>query len=869
MNVVTVAHPNDFESWLSDRPKWLQTAASQLIELKRSLSNEEVDALAKLCLDEAIARPGTAYLAVQTGTLAEAAARGGFRISSLKEVRGINALKDGVGLQLGTESLAVVYGPNGSGKTGFARLLKQMCGARSREDILNNVFDAASPAPSAIVDVDHGNDRKALNWQLASGALSALRHVHIFDSRTALTYLTEKNEATYEPSRMRFVSVLIATSDRVAAVLRSQKLTLVNKLPVLPAAFTDTQPAIWLRGIKATTKPTEVEAATLYTTAMNDERVATEAALGEKDIPGRLQVIAREMAALATIRSTTAAWKEVLGDSSLALLIAARKDAQAKRKIASEDAIRMFESAPLQGVGQETWMALWQHAMKYSQLDAYAEQVFPYTEDGARCVLCQQQLLLEGRERMSHFQSFVIGGLEADAKRAEQLFTELASKIPVIPAAVDWAAQASLLRLNGDVADQYLSSFSSRAKLAVSADHISVLPAADWLTVEQAAQAVGDVLAAEEKSLKHLQQDGKRKELEKLLLELQAKQWLNENKLSVEVEVGRLLAVSSLDKAEKLTNTAILTKKNGELAEQELDAGYQQRFAKELMLLGGKRLRVRPESKKAGKGKVTFGLVMDGAKRPAPVNSVLSEGEMRIVALAAFLADITGADHRSPFVFDDPISSLDQDFEERVIARLVDLCKSRQVIVFTHRLSLVTLVSDAVKKLKVQAEAQNVAPEVSLRVEHLRRLGGHAGIAAPINTRDLKPSNALNKIRSESIPQLRKLRDEGDVAAYDARIGGMCSDFRIVVERAVEVVLLNGVVLRFRRSLETKGRIAALAKIQSTDCALLDDLMTRYSAFEHSQSDELPAECPDIDDLDADVGKLAGWIEQFGKRSAK
>ena len=264
---------------------------------------------------------------------------------------------------------------------------------------------------------------------------------------------------------------------------------------------------------------------------------------------------------------------------------------------------------------------------------------------------------------------------------------------------------------------------------------------------------------------------------------------------------------------------------------------------------------------------MTFGLVIDGAKRSVPVNSVLSEGEMRIVALAAFLADITGADHQTPFVFDDPISSLDQDFEERVVARLVDLCKSRQVLVFTHRLSLVTLVSDAVKKLETQAKGQRKSSEVSLRVEHLRRLGNFSGITAQTNARDAKPLNVLNRMHNESISQLKKLRDQGDVSGYDERINGICTDFRIVVERTVETILLNEVVLRFRRSLETKGRLAALAKIQSLDCTLIDDLMTRYSAFEHSQPDELPAECPEIDDLDSDVTRLATWIAEFGTRA--
>lgn len=104
-----------------------------------------------------------------------------------------------------------------------------------------------------------------------------------------------------------------------------------------------------------------------------------------------------------------------------------------------------------------------------------------------------------------------------------------------------------------------------------------------------------------------------------------------------------------------------------------------------------------PQSRAQGKGVITFGLALVGARAGFTPDVVLSEGETRIVALAAFLADTTGSNQLAPFIFDDPISSLDQDFEERVVTRLVELAKTRQVIIFTHRLSLIALVEAVIK----------------------------------------------------------------------------------------------------------------------------------------------------------------------------
>ena len=112
----------------------------------------------------------------------------------------------------------------------------------------------------------------------------------------------------------------------------------------------------------------------------------------------------------------------------------------------------------------------------------------------------------------------------------------------------------------------------------------------------------------------------------------------------------------------------------------------------------------------------------------------------------------------------------------------------------------------------------------------------------------------------------QKLIDAGDVTGYNERANGLCGDLRSLVERCVETVLLNNVLIRFRRGLQTQKRIGALAKITLEDCAFIDDLMTQYSVFEHSQSDALPASPPGLAEIEDDVAKLATRIEEFSKR---
>lgn len=383
---------------------------------------------------------------------------------------------------------------------------------------------------------------------------------------------------------------------------------------------------------------------------------------------------------------------------------------------------------------------------------------------------------------------------------------------------------------------------------------------------EQKISALRGTLEAEQNTLNELKNDDKRKALEARLAELQCMKWLSENKQSFVDEVLRRKKLKEIDAALALTKTNTLTSKANELSELEVTKDYQDRFLSELSLLGGKKIPISTSSKKQGKGKVSIGLAIKSSKSAAVAKHVLSEGESRVVALAAFLADIAGSGEPTPFIFDDPISSLDQTYEEAVVNRLVELSKTRQVIVFTHRLSMIALLEEAVGKVEKQAEAAKETSPVKLMVHTLHKLGLSSGIVEKAIVKNSNTQKAANALRDQEMAKLRKAMEAKDVAGYEVQAKYICSTFRTLVENSVEKVLVNGVVARFRRAVETKNKIGALAKITPDDCALIEDLMTRYSVFEHSQSNELPAETPDYDQLKEDVEKFATWVGEFTNR---
>lgn len=854
---------DDFEAWLAERHKWLQTAAVRLLSVGIP-SDDEISALADLCIAEATKDPKAKFESIPLGAFSQATQGKSVRIEKLNKVCGVNAIKDDASLDFGSSNISVIYGTNGAGKSGFARLLKHACGARHKSDLHPNVFANKPSLPSAEFVLSKEGQQSHLPWSLDKGPVSELRHVHIFDTYTANSYVNGKNECTYEPRKLRFISALISMCDRVSQKISEKASALVKALPAMPMEFAGTDGMAFYSKLSKSTTESAISSICILSNDETKDRLTLETTLKQTDVQQRLKELAEEQKRVVQLRQEMESLFNGLSDTKLTAAIAARLDAEAKRKAANEDAAKVFSGAPLNGVGQESWRLLWRQAQAYSETLAYPQQEFPVVGDEAKCVLCQQSLDPDAKARLLSFENFVKQGLEASAGEAEQLLTKILTNLPRIPSQEDWNLKTSLLKLDDKIRDQLFGELHSRHKAFNEAKDISNVAALNAKPVVAALKIWDEKLAQETKGLQELQTAGKRDELEKRLKALHAKEWLSQQQVAIRAEIARLVEIAKLESAEAMAATRSLTAKKNDLALSELSSGYKTRFEEELKKLGGIRIPVEPVPQKEGKGKITFELQLKEAKRKTPTNVVLSEGENRIVALAAFLADMTAVELPTPFVFDDPISSLDQDFEERVVDRLVELASSRQVIVFTHRLSLVTLLEEAVARLKKITDAAKHPTKVSMQVNAIRSMGTLKGLSANPGIQG-NAKKGLAVIQNNELGPLRKLFNEGN-ADFDGKAKQLCSEFRILIEHTVEQVLLGEVVKRFRRSVSTMGRISALAKINLKDCEFIDELMTKYSCFEHSQPIDITVNLPTPDELETDVKSVIEWIAEFEKR---
>ena len=842
---------DDIRRWLHCQPDWLQEAAELLLK-QGSLRPTDVTVLAT-SLKTAAGQKVTVHR--QFDSLVTPATAGShLRLKSIDALTGIEGLAPRSPLSFGKTNLTVIYGHNGSGKSSYARLLKKVTGKPRASDLKSNVFQVTPVRGQCQFNYQLAGKDTSTEWIANASPVEALRAVDIFDADEAAHYLGSESAAAYTPPIVSLFENLALTCDQVKGQLQDEQAKLVKGLPALPleylstvagASYSSLKPQVTEAALSALLAWTGEQEKTLTQTT---ERLKTvdHSALAKQKRAKKVQVqqVAKELQLASDAYSLTA----------LAHLRSLRTAAQTKRQIATEAA--KVESAKLDHVGTATWRAMWKAAREYSQ-EAYPATAFPVT-DAARCVLCHQELSEAAQERLHAFENFVQSKLAAEATQAESAYAQAKTELPVAwsQKSVDTQAEAAGLTLDESWLI-YLREFwlsVEKARAALHADEATstaefvegVTDAVNSLTIfanlleNQAIQHDADALGIDRKALQNTKQ------------ELEAKKWVAQQSIAVLAEVERLKQYKQYDDWKSLANSRPMSQKSSEVADKVITKAYVGRFNRELQALGATRIKVELVKTKAEKGKVLHRLQLKGATGKQTLNEVLSDGERRVVALAAFLADLAEKPNNAPFIFDDPISSLDQTWEVRTIDRLVQLTETRQVIVFTHRLSFMGLIGEK---------------SDDMTCVHIRQEPWGAGETGDVPLYGKKPDSALNHLLKTRLAQARDAHQEHGWDNYYPLGKSICSDFRILLERVVELVMLADVVQRHRREVHTKNKIQHLAKINSYDCELIENLMTKYSCFEHSQSSEAPVEVPAPDELRADIQRLIDWHNEFTKRS--
>ncbi len=841
---------------------WIRDALRRII-VQTDITETDIEELTELCKKpQGLSATTIEISPLIIDHLPTGQEKGSVNLVALTHVSDVNALAPNESIKFGKTGLTIVYGDNGAGKSGYGRILKRACRARGSNDAIlaNALSEKPAGPPTAKFIVDVAGDEDEYIWKDGIAGPANLGAVSVFDSSAAQVYVSDKTEVRFRPFGLDVMDRLAGVCARIESRLNNELHLLQTQVVTWPAIPQNTQASQFLNNLTALTKREDVD---LVARLTHDEQLELEKlteviATAKSENPEKKAADHRIKGS--RLRRLTEELKKQsvsLGDASVAQFVRLRDEASNAARVARNAAEKFSGQVTLAGLESSAWRGLWESARVYSKENAYPSLAFPHIEEGAKCVLCQQEMESSTKERLTKLEEFVQGTAQADAVAKQKIFEEFSLKCRAfVPGNVkDALDDLAVLDPDGYEATKRFLEAAESARTSLFGDSLvptSISLAPPTTILENLATSI------EERATEILKASNpvERKRSEERLLELKSRSMLEAVLPQINAEIDRKGRMNAYEQCLKSTNTRALTTFSTNLTKKYVTDTLTVAFDDELRLLGfnAPELELRPAGGQKG---VLYHQVFLKHATKAELGKVVSEGESRCIALAAFLAEVRGATHASAIIFDDPVSSLDHRWRTNVAKRLVEEAKKRQVIVFTHEIVFVAALIEEAKTLDVLCDTQTISRGGD-------SLAGHINAGLPWEGKGTKERIDILQQELSRAERIYKERGENE---YEPMVTRIYARLRQTWERAVEEVLFENAVVRYRRNVDTK-LMKNLHDITEADISTIREGIRKSSKWEGGHDQPLAAyePFPIPSEVKNDIEKLEKWVQQVRMR---
>lgn len=850
-------------TWTQGLPAWQSDAVSRLLAKQTLTAQDYEDLYALLKLAHGIPDPKTRDPKPLTADQipAQVEVNTHIELRAIKNLRNVNAIAENQQLAVGPAGMTVIYGDNGSGKSGYSRVLKRACRARDQSEPIHpnaNLPVGKAGNAQASFDIAVDGTLKEVTWCQGQEAPPELSSFAIFDAHCARAYLDSEDDFSYVPYGLEVFEALAKVCQQLKTSVEAEQKQSTVDLTAFAHLQGETAVGKLIAALSAKTNTAHIEALATLKQEEFEQRETLQKSLKEnnpKEKAGLLRLRALRVAAIAknSVEKGLVVGPEAI--TKLKALADSFRTAQAAAALAAKS-FKEGENL-LPGTGGEAWRELFDAARKFA-LEAHPDKQFPDFGADAACPLCQQPLAA-GAERLLRFEAFIQAEAEKTAQtRRQALAAEYRPFVAtVMMLNIDEATQAEIAEI-----DPPLVADTKAFEAALTVRHEAIKAAIvshDWTGLDQALvspadrlQALAGKLNAEAESLEKASNEDARAAMQKQLEELDARVKLNQVKNAVVTAVAEFGYQAKLKKCLTAVRTNAISLKASELAEKVVSKELADALNREFKDLGVGGLSVSLQSR-ADRGKALHKLKLQLPQVRSP-GEILSEGEQRAIAIGSFLAEVGLSGGKGGIVFDDPVSSLDHRRRERVAKRLAAEAVQRQVIIFTHDIYFLCLLAEEAKQMGAAVITQSLT----------RRAEGF-GIADPeLPFEGKSASKRIGALKAQQ-QMVAKLHKEGNEQEHHKQTVDAYFRLRMAWERSVEEVLLREVILRFRKGVETQRLVGV--SVDDDDYAQVNAGMSKCSNYAHDKAMMGGVAVPDPDELLADILALENWRTQVHKRS--
>lgn len=867
---------NDIIDWVENKPDFWQVAIDRLIR-NNELTDNDITELTEICkVDYNLSKFN--FTKVDFNDLRNfannATSRDDVILSKISNVDNINALSKNCELEFAPKGLTIVYGDNGSGKSSYVSILKHACNTRGHKPKINdNLYDPTCFGNDKKADIEYtidGTNFNIVNLVNEEVSSSVLKSVDVFDTFSANHYIEGEDEIAFIPQGLSIVEKLAIDIKKIESKLNSELLSPTLKgfdYSLLDVSESSTAKT-FLDNLNAETNLDELRAESIWNSTKDsriEQLIKEIEKLNATDPKKNLKENEEKIKRFEILQKKFQTLEDNLTGQILIDLKQSLNNFVTTSKALKESSEKAFSDLPIEGVGNSSWKLLWESARKFYNESTETEN-FPEINKDSNCPLCLQDLDEDAKNRFTSFEKFIKNDIQKTFDEASNKFDLAIEDLNSLDFSFE-EQKPTIIELNELIDDysqnqeQYLELLSKQKENLITLFNTKkIIEDFNKIEIENTPktqiQELIKTLKETNEKLKVQSIEEDLKPLNKELNQLKGEKKIFDFKPKLGREIYRQKRIKLLNQCISKCNTRTITTHSNELATNYISQNLKQNFKTELTKLGFKNIKIETETK-GQRGKQYHYLKLDEQNADGiALKDVLSEGEHRCISLATFLSELSISEHKSAIVFDDPVSSLDHKWRNKISKRIAEEALDRQVIVFTHDITFLIMIQEHSNKLNCD-----------LDIKSLTRKKTETGLIANNPPWDALPVGKRIGLLKDAYQKLEKIERTETEEAYKERAKILYGKLRETWERFIEEVFLNGAIQRFGREIQTQ-RLSKIVDLTDDDYNLVDTNMSKCSTYftGHDTAGTLIEEMPDSDEFLADLKILEEYIKEIRKR---
>ncbi|MBK8464967.1 MAG: AAA family ATPase [Chloracidobacterium sp.] len=744
-------------------------------------------------------------------------------LTSLSKVTGVNRLAKDQTISF-SPNITVIYGENGTGKTGYGRILKALgISYDACNTIHPNIYESDDLQSAEIKFQVDGND-SLFTWD-GSNSDSDLQNISVFNTNCVEISLSDRTLIVFPMGFHLFnlISTELGELDRLRALeiaKHSSTLGWVGSLtPGTPQHHFAVNLSSFSSEVNLSTVsgfgPDQVKELGKKEKELTDlnrpllEHEIAQSKRCERELDEMFTKIKQIQSDLTLVN-----WESVLEIDGK--LVGLEKKARLGIKdAAASKGIALYESTEFRQFINS--------AEAYIRLLGKAE--YPNSKPGDICVYCQQTLGEEAKKLLADYRALLNDSTQGEIARLNESRRNIITKVENINPdntlhqpcfGTDSEGKAiqpdALTTLNEQIAAARNLSLTTPTNSNAVFD-VNYAECLSELSSQKSALESSRTIA--EGKLANI--EPKETQLKTAIAELKDRKLLAQNISEIKTAIQNKKIVKTLNDNSTAFNSRSISLKTSEAREHLVKENFDSVFQDELRRFRKSHIQVDVNfATERGKNTLSQNISSFDLKE------ILSDGEQRAIALAEFLTELQLETNTAPVVFDDPVNSIDHKIIDEVARRLVDLSKDRQVVILTHSV----LLFNSFLYLSGIPEFKTV---VKFRFLNTNNEYGVTGIVSDAE----ELSSAKTKIT-----KINELCNAGSGSGMSEKdLAESCySHLRSAIELCVEHEVLHGTVKRYQKNVA----LTQFAKLDGDKIKLhrdkLNELFERCCSFTEAHS---------------------------------